>query len=66
MEQRRNWINKKFIRKGLIEMIKQVKKISSKEIRKINKLKRSIKNGQNVEMNLLKLQTLEDKYNYYC
>lgn len=47
-------------------MIKQVKKISSKEIRKINKLKRSIKNGQNVEMNLLKLQTLEDKYNYYC
>ena len=47
-------------------MIKQVKKISSKEIRKINKLKRSIKNGQNVEMNRLKLQTLEDKYNYYC
>ena len=66
MEQRRNWINKKFIKKGLIEMIKQVKKITSKEIRKINKLKRNIKNGQNVEMNLLKLQTLEDKYNYYC
>ena len=47
-------------------MLKQVKKISNKEVGKINKLKRDIRKSKNTEVNILKLQALQDKYNYYC
>ena len=47
-------------------MLKQTKKVSNKEIKEINKLKRKIKNGENAEVSILKLQALQDKYNYYC